>query len=327
MKAQVIVTGAEGPRLAWQQVADLRPGPGELRVGVRAVGMNRADLLLRAGHYERIATRPPEPIAGLEAAGEVLAVGEGVTGFAVGDRVMGMPSGAYAEQVLLHHRLAMRVPPALSWAEAAALPVALFTAHDALVTQARLQPGETVLVQGAATGVGLVAIQIARLMGAGQVLGTSRSADKLARLARFGLDVAIDTAGGSFADRVLEATGGRGVDVILDFVGGSAAAGHLACAALAARWIQIGRVGGARAEIDLNELSRKRLQLIGVTFRTRDLDQFAAVVAAAGRDLGEAIAARRLVSPVDRTWPLEQAAEAQAFLRANAQLGKLVLLP
>jgi NADPH2:quinone reductase len=330
MRALIVEPGGpgdgDGPRLALREVPEPTPGAGELLVDVRAIGLNRADLLLRPGHYERLATRPPAAIAGLEAAGVVLGVGAGVRGFSPGDRVMGMPSGAYAERVLLHHRLALPVPSALPWERAAALPVALLTAHDALATAGRLRPGETVLVQGATSGVGIVAVQAARLLGATRVFGTTTSPDKRARLAALGVDGVLD-ARGDFGAALLEATGGSGADVIVDLVGAPAAAGHLRAAALGARWVQVGRVGGAVAQIDLNELSRKRLSLVGVTFRTRDLEQFAEVVAAAWRDLGAAVADGRLVSPVDGTWPLADAARAHDHLRANRQFGKLVLRP
>lgn len=326
MRAMVIRPGADGPRLSAEEVPDPVPGPGELLVAVRAIGLNRADLLLRSGHYERLATRPPAPIAGLEAAGEVVAVGPGTTRFAVGDRVMGMPSGAYAQRTLLHERLALPVPQALSWEQAGALPVALLTAHDALATAGGLRAGDAVLVQGAGSGVGIVAVQAARLLGASRVIGTTTSAAKHAPLAALGVDPVLD-ARADFAEGVLAATGGAGADVIVDLVGASAAAGHLRCAAIAARWVQVGRVGGAVAQIDLNEVSRKRIALIGVTFRTRDLDAFAAVVAAAWRDLGEAVADARLRSPIDGVWPMEEVAAAHARMRRNEQFGKLVLVP
>ena len=325
VKAMVIVAGAEGGRLELQDVPDPVPGPGELLVAVRAVGLNRADLLLRAGHYERLATKPPAAIAGLEAAGEVVALGDEVNGFSVGDRVMGMPSGSYAEKTLLHHRLAMRVPDGFSWEDAAAIPVAFLTAHDALVTLGAMQRGDRVLVQGVTTGVGIAAAQIARHLGAGLVMGTSGSQDKLAAMRRYGVDVGIDYKAQDFAKAVLDATQGAGADVILDLVGATAAAGHIASAAVKARWIQIGRMGGAVAQIDLNELSRKRLRLIGVTFRTRNVDEFADLIAAMERDLGDAIAARSLISPVDRVFPFAEAADAHARMRANAHLGKIVL--
>jgi len=319
MKAMVIEAG----QLALRDVADPVPAAGELLVAVKAAGLNRADLALRSGHYEKIATRPPAPIAGLEAAGEVIALGPGVQGFRIGDRVMGMPSGSYAEKTLLQHRLALPVPPGLSWEEAAALPVALFTAHDALVSNAALRKGEAVLIQGATTGVGIVAAQIARYFGAGIVMGTSRSREKLLAMKAYGLEVGLQPE--TFPEKALEATGGKGADVILDFVGASAAAGHLQCAATGARWIQIGRMSGALAQIDLNELSRRRVHLIGVTFRSRSLEEFAEVVASAQRHLGEALGARRLRSPLDRVFRLEEASAAHERMRSNAHLGKIVL--
>lgn len=326
MKALVIRPGDDGPRLCAEEVPDPVPGPGELLVDVRAIGLNRADLLLRAGHYERLATRPPAPIAGLEAAGVVIAVGPGATRFAIGDRVMGMPSGAYAQRTLLHERLALPVPGVLTWERAAALPVALLTAHDALATAGALRAGDRVLVQGAGSGVGIVAVQAARLLGASRVIGTTTSAAKHAPLAALGVDPVLD-ARAEFAQGVLAATDGAGADVIVDMVGASAADGHLRCAALGARWVQVGRVGGAIAQIDLNELSRRRVALIGVTFRTRDLDAFAGVVAAAWRDLGEAVADGRLQAPVDGVWPMQEVAAAHARMRRNEQFGKLVLVP
>ncbi|MFO1200717.1 MAG: zinc-binding dehydrogenase [Burkholderiaceae bacterium] len=326
MKAWVIETDANGQRLTWRDVPDLAPGPGELLLSVRAVGLNRADLSRRAGHYERVPTRPPLPIAGLEAAGEVAAVGAGVEGFRVGDRVMGMPSGAYAQQALLHARLAMRVPERLGWVEAAATPVALFTAHDALASAGRMRRGDRVLVQAAASGVGIAALQVARELGAGQVVGTAGGEARLAALARHGLTHGIDYRGEDVGARVLALTGGAGVDVIVDMVGASAVAAHLQAAALGARWVQVGRMGGLVAQLDLDLVSKKRLSLVGVTFRTRDLDEFESVVRTAERDVGPALAGGRFAMPVARTFALDEADRAQEFMRSNAHLGKIVLL-
>jgi NADPH2:quinone reductase len=326
MKAWVIENDPAGNRLEWREVPEPRPGPGELLIAVRAVGLNRADLSRRAGHYERIPTRPPAPIAGLEAAGEVIAIGARVEGFRVGDRVMGMPSGAYAQQALLHARLAMRVPKNLSWTDAAATPVALFTAHDALVTTGRLRQGSRVLVQAAASGVGIAALQVARELGASAVLGTAGSAAKFAELARFGLTHGIDYRTEPVGERVLALTNGDGVDVIVDMVGADAAAANLQAAAVGARWVQVGRMGGTVAQIDLDLVSKKRLSLIGVTFRTRDVDEFAAVVRDAERDLGPAIAMGRFAMPIARTFAFDEAVRAQEFMRTNAHFGKIVLL-
>lgn len=246
MRAMVITQRAEGPALELQQVPEPVPGPDDLLVAVRAIGLNRAELMLLTGHYERIATRPTAAIAGLEAAGEVIGMGAAVQGFKIGDRVMGMPPGAYAERTLLPHRLAMRVPDAMSWERAAAVPVALLTAHDALVTNGAMRAGDTVLVLGAATGVGIVAVQAARLLGPARVLGTSTSPSKHAPLAALGIDA------------VLEATGGHGADVVIDMVGASAAPGIMRCAAVGARWVQVGRVGGSSHRWTAPGRSRRR---------------------------------------------------------------------
>lgn len=326
MKAWVIENKPLGNRLAWCEVPEPRPGQGELLVSVRAVGLNRADLSLRAGHFERISTRPPAPIAGLEAAGEVIAVGADVNEFRVGDRVMGMPSGAYAQQALMHARLAMRMPENLSWTEAAATPVAMFTAYDALVSIGRLRHGDRVLVQAAASGVGIAALQVARELGASVVLGTAGSSEKLVELARFGLTHGIDYRSEHIGERVLALTNGEGVDVIIDMVGAGAAAANLQSAALGARWVQVGRMAGSLAQIDLDLLSKKRLSLIGVTFRTRNIDEFAAVVHGAERDLGPALSAGRFAMPVTRVFGLDEADRAQEFMRKNLHLGKIVLL-
>jgi NADPH2:quinone reductase len=318
--------GAEHPPLlVLRDIAPLHPGPGELLLGVRAIGLNRADLSRRAGHYERIATRPPVPVAGLEAAGVVLATGAGVTGFAPGDRVMGMPSGAYARQALLHAALAMRVPEGLDDVHAAALPVGLFTAHDALVTQARLRPGDRVLVLAAASGVGIAALQVARALGARQVIGTGTRPERAGELAALGLTHFVDARGDDLPARVAALTDGHGVDVVVDMVGAAAIEGILGACALGARWVQVGRMGGLRGAIDLDTVSRKRIRLIGVTFRTRDLGEFGAVVRDAERELGPWLASGAIAMPVARVFPFEQADAAQALMRANGHFGKIVL--
>jgi NADPH2:quinone reductase len=218
MKAWLIEKDGAAARLVLREVADLVPGPDDLLIGVRAVGLNRADLGLNAGHYGRIASKPPHPIAGLEAAGEVIGVGANVSGWSVGERVMGMPAGAYAEQALIDHRLAVRMPAGFDFAQAAAIPVALFTAHDAVVSAGRLAKGEALFIQGAASGVGIAATQIAREIGASAIIGTA-SAGKQERLRALGLTHGIDYTAGGVVEAVLAATGGVGADVILDMVG------------------------------------------------------------------------------------------------------------
>jgi NADPH:quinone reductase-like Zn-dependent oxidoreductase len=252
-------------------------------------------------------------------------MGSEVTGFAVGDRVMAMCAGGYAELATVEHRLAVRVPERLSWEEAAAIPVAYMTAHDALITNARLQAGESALVHAASSGVGVAAIQIARFWGARPVLGTSGVSAKLAALAELGLDVGINYRSENFADAVLAATHGVGVDVIIDHVGAPYLADNLRCMALRGRLVSIGRLGGGTGDLNLDLLALRRLSLIGVTFRTRTLDERIAIAQRVVADLLPALADGRLRPLIDRVLPLQEALAAQAYMASNAQIGKIVL--
>jgi NADPH2:quinone reductase len=327
MRAMVIIPNADGGTLELREAPEPAPGPGELLIQVRATALNRADLAQRRGAY-------PAPvkagdsglaIAGLEAAGEVVGMGSAVTGFAVGDRVMAMCAGGYAELATVEHCLAVRVPERLSWEEAAAIPVAYMTAHDALITNARLQAGESVLVNAASSGVGVAAIQIARFWGAKPVLGTSGVSAKLAALAELGLDIGINYRSENFADAVLAATNGAGVDVVIDHVGAPYLADNLRCMALRGRLVSIGRLGGGIGDLNLDVLALRRLSLIGVTFRTRTLDERIAIAQRVATDLLPGLADGRLRPLVDRVFPLQEALAAQAYMASNAQIGKIVL--
>jgi len=325
MKAAVIVGEGEGKHLEIKDLPSPQPGPAEVLVAVRAIGMNRADLSLNPGHFRKAGGGPAEPIAGLEMAGEVVALGPEVAGVGKGDRVMAMAARAYAEYAAVDYRLAIAVPAGWSWEAAAAAPVALMTAHDAVMTNGRMAPGDTVLIQGASTAVGIAAVQIAKMRGAKMVIGTSTSPDKLERLKSLGLDHGLNPKVEDFAARVLELTGDHGADVIIDLVGGSALAGNMRCAAILGRIVNVGRMGGLKGEIDLDLLSLKRLSLIGVTFRTRSIVEIAALIGRMKDDLWAGITAGRLRLPLDRTFPLAEAAAAQAYMKSNAHFGKIVL--
>ena len=252
MKA-IVITQPGGPEvLESREVATPVPAPGEIRVRVRATAVNRADLLQRQGLYPA----PPgvrADIPGLELAGEIDALGAGVTGWAVGDAVFGLVGGgAYAEHVVAHERTLARMPAGLSFTDAAAIPEAFITAWDAMVTQAHLTAGETVLVHAVGSGVGTAAVQIARAVGA-RAVGTARTAAKLERARDLGLEAAVVTAEATFAHRVLEAAPG-GVDVVLDLVGGAYVAESLKCLAARGRIVAVGLMAGRRAELDLGLL-------------------------------------------------------------------------
>jgi NADPH2:quinone reductase len=327
MKAMVVIPDSTGGTLELRDVPEPVPQPGELLIRVRATALNRADLAMRRGAYPRLATGGDSPltIAGLEAAGEVAGLGADVSGFAIGDRVMAMCSGGYAEFTTLDHRLAVSVPARLSWTEAASLPVAYMTEHDALITNARLQPGETVLVNAASSGVGVAAIQIAKLWGARLIIGSSGVNAKLQALKAFGMDHGINYRFVNLADAILEATDGKGVDVIVDHVGGSHLHDHLRCMALKGRLVSVGRLGGRVGELDLDLVALKRLTLIGVTFRTRTLEERIAIAHRFAADLLPALADGRLRPVIDRAFPLTEALEAQGYMASDAHIGKIVL--
>ena len=330
MRAALIDPAAGSLRV--DDVADPTPGPGQLLVRVHAAGLNRADLLgltaaVRSGTGPGGGRQPW--VGGAELAGEVVATGGPAGSWRPGDRVMGQGAG-YAELAVIDQDAAMAVPDGLSWEEAGGLPVALLTMHDALVTNGRLAPGDAVLVHAATSGVGTVGVALAAHLGASTVLATSRSADKLATLAGFLGPlpcpvVMVDTTADDFAEAAQRHTGGRGVDVIVDNVGGGILAANVQAAAIKGRIIQVGRLGGRRGELDLDELARKRVSLIGVTFRTRTAEERKEVVRRCVDTVGTTAARYR--PRVDAVYPLSDAAAALDALGRDSHVGKIVLVP
>jgi putative PIG3 family NAD(P)H quinone oxidoreductase len=321
----VVITRPGGPEvLELRELPAPAPSRGEVRVRVRATAVNRADLLQRLGLYPAPPDAPAD-IPGLEYAGEVDAVGEGTHELAVGDRVFGLVGGgAYAESLVVHERAAAPMPPSLSFTDAAAIPEAFITAWDALVAQARLAAGESVLVSAVGSGVGTAAVQIARAIGARSV-GTARTASKLERARALGLDEGVLAPDGKFADAVLRATGGRGADVVLELVGGGYLGEDLRCAATGARLVLVGLMAGARTEVDLAAVLRKRLALYGTVLRSRPLEEKIAAMRAFARHVVPLVHAGALRPVVDRVLPLAAAAEAHAYVAANDSFGKVVL--
>lgn len=321
-RMKAIVVGPEGPSLV--EIDMPRPKPAEVLVRVRAAALNRADLAVASGQPHG-PTGGPDAIPGLEWAGEVVAVGAAVNDFHPGDRVMCSGAGGYAEYAVADHGRTLPLPADLSFEVAATLPVALQTMHDALITQAHLQPGETVLIQGASSGVGLMGLQIARWRRASLVIGTSRSPEHRARLAEFGATVAIDTKDPTWPEQVRAATGGRGVDVIIDQVSAPVANGNLQAAAVLGRIVNVGRLGGSRGEFDFDLHATKRISYIGVTNRTRSIEEQRAITARVRADLWPAIAARGFHLPIDGRYALAEAPAALTRMRKNEHFGKIVL--
>jgi NADPH:quinone reductase-like Zn-dependent oxidoreductase len=268
----------------------------------------------------------PADIPGLEYAGVIDALGPDVIGpLKLGDRVFGIVAGGgQAEYVLTHERMAVPIPPNIDFAAAAAVPEAFITAHDALLTQGRLAPGERVLVHAAGSGVGTAAVQIAHAMGC-LVLGTSRTADKLERTARLGLDHGIDTSNDNFAEVVHTKTNGRGVDLVIDLLGGPALASNLAALSPKGRLVLVGLLAGSTAPLDLNLMLHKRITLIGTTLRARPVEEKIAATQRLAYELVPWLE-RGLVRPVvDSVFPFEEIHAAQARLESNQVFGKVVL--
>jgi NADPH:quinone reductase-like Zn-dependent oxidoreductase len=265
-------------------------------------------------------------IPGLEFAGEVVDIGDAVTSFSKGDRVMAITAGhAQSEYVVSDASVLSKIPDNLSFPEAAAIPEAFITAHDAVFTQCGLAAGETLLVHAVGSGVGLAALQMAKAAGA-RVIGTSRTADKLERCKEFGLDVGIATEQGcEFSTLVMEAKEGRGANVILDLVGASYFKENLASAAVRGRIALVGLTGGATAEFNLGVALTKRLKIIGTVLRARSTEEKAAATEAFARFALPLFESGAIRPNVDKVFPAEDVKEAYRYLASNASFGKIVL--
>jgi len=321
MKA--VAVGTSGVEV--REVPKPTPGPTQVLVRVRASGLNRADLIMASGRPHG-AHGGAGAILGLEFAGEVVDVGGQVSGIKAGDRVMCSGNAGYAEYAVTDYGRVAKIPANnMTFTQAATLPVALQTMHNAVVTAGRLRKGESILIQGASSGVGLMGMQIAKHMGASLVLGSSTNASRRARLKEYGADVAIDTTDATWPDAVIKATDGKGVDVIVDQISAPVANGNLKAAKVLGRIVNVGRLGGFTGEFDFDLHAAKRIDYIGVTFRTRSVEEVREINRLMRVDLWDAVESGKLALPIDKTYPLEQAAEALAHMKANEHFGKIVL--
>jgi NADPH:quinone reductase len=310
--------------LVVRDVEQPRPKPNEVLVKVKAAGLNRADLGVARGHPHG----PNSGIGarvGIEWAGEVVEAGAEATGHKPGDRVMCSGNGGYAEFAVADYGRVSAMPAGMSFEQAAVLPVALATLHNALVTAGRLKKGESVMIQGASSGVGLMGLQIAKLMGAKLVVGSSTAAARRGRLAEFGADLAVDTRDASWPDQVLKATDGKGVDLVVDMLSGPVVTQTMRATAILGRIVNVGRLAGTKAEFDFDLHALRRIDYIGVTFRTRSLEEVREITRRMRADLWDAVTAGKLSLPIDRSFSLDQAPQAQEHMRANKHFGKILL--
>ena len=320
MKAYVY--GPNGPVIT--DVAKPQPQGTQVLVKVKACGLNRADIGMTKGHAHG-AAGGVGTVLGMEWAGEVADLGPDAKGVKVGDRIMGSGAAAFAEYTLADHGRVFCSPPNMNFQDAATLPVALTTMHNAIVTNGALQPGESVLIQGASSGVGLMAMQIAKLKGASLVIGSSTDAIRRGRLKDYGADLAIDSSDPAWVDQVLKATGGKGVDLIVDQVSGRVATQNLAATKIKGRIVNVGRLGGTRAEFNFDLHAARRITYIGVTFRTRSIDEIREIFDEVKRDIWSAVEGRRLQLPIDKVFGLDEIGKAFEHMEANRHLGKIVV--
>ena len=321
----VVITEFGGPEvLKVREVERPEPGLRQLLVRVRASGLNRADLMQRAGKYPAPA-ESPQDVPGLEYAGTVEAVGPGVTLWKKGDRVMGIVGGGgYAEYVVVQERTAVRVPAGIDLADAGAIPEVFMTAFDAIFRQMSLSEGETVLIHAVGSGVGTAAVQLAQSAGV-RSIGTSRTAEKIDRALELGLDVGV-LGDENWPDRVLKASGGDGVDVILDLVGGAYLEGNLRVLAREGRHIVVGVPSGAKGEIDLRLLMGKRALIKGTVLRARPLEEKISLAREFEHRVCPLFAARKIRPIVDSTYRPEEAGDAHRAMAENRNFGKILLL-
>jgi NADPH:quinone reductase-like Zn-dependent oxidoreductase len=326
MKALFALPGPNGGTFEFRDVPAVDPGPGQARILVRASGLNRGALISMSSLHSDPSVVEPMPV-GVEFAGEVDALGDGVGAVSVGDRVMGRGRGATAEYVTLDARFLMPVPDGWSWEEAASVPNVFITSHDAIVTNGRFRSGESLMVTAGSSGVGTASLQIARLRGAKLTLATTRSpAAKGEALQALGADAVIDTTLHEWPQAVLEATGGQGVDVIVDTVGAPLLSGILDSMALRGRLVSVGRTGGNVADIDLDLLARKRLELIGVTFRSRTEEEDVDCTRRFAEDLLPALIDGQLMPVLHEAFPWQEVAAAYRSMSRNVHIGKIVVV-
>jgi putative PIG3 family NAD(P)H quinone oxidoreductase len=325
MKA-IVITEPGGPDvLQWQDVDDISPGPGEVLIDVVASAVNRADVLQRQGNY----SPPPDasPYPGLECSGRITALGPGVdAGFAIGDEVCALMSGGgYAEQVAVPAGQVLPVPDGVDLVDAAGLPEVVCTVWSNVFMAAGLRPGETLLVHGGSSGIGTMAIQLARHVAA-RVAVTAGSAEKLERCRELGAEILVNYRDDDFVTAVQAATDGRGADVVLDNMGAKYLARNIEVLAPNGRLIIVGMQGGTKAELDIGALMRARGAVISTSLRARPADEKAAIVASVRENVWPLLASGDIRPVIDQRVPMADAAGAHRALEASSHVGKILLV-
>ena len=312
-----------GPQLVWREVDEPVLQSGEALVSIHATTLNRADLSQAAGNY----TPPPGAphILGLDMAGEIDAIGDGVQGWQAGDSVCALlAGGGYAERVAVDQRLLIPIPSGWSYEEAACLPEVYLTAYVNIFMEAAYQPGETILIHGGASGVGTAAIQLAKEAG-GRVITTAGRPDKVETCRAQGADLAINYRNEDFVARTLEFTQGDGVDVILDMVGADYLESNISLLKVKGRLVFIATLGGSEAELNIGQLMRKRARLIGSVLRPRPVDEKAEIIRRFRQQFWAQIEGGAIRPVIDSVLPVADAQAAHEHMRGYENIGKIVL--
>ena len=321
MKAAVV--GTDGLKIV--DVPEPEPKKNEVLIKVRACGMNRADAMVASGMAHGRAGGPGT-VPGIEYVGEVVAIGNDVPNINPGDRVMCSGTSGWAEYAVADWGRVIPIPANnMTFAQASTLPVALQTMHNAAVTAGRFRRGETIMIQGASTGVGLMGMQIAKALGAKLVIGSSTNPDRRARLSEFGANLVVDSRDEGWVKQVLEATDGEGVDLIVDQISGYAANANLSATKILGRIVNVGRLGGFKGDFNFDLHAMRRIDYIGVTFRTRTVEEVREIVRAMREDLWASVEAGDLSIPIDSEYALDDAEEAVDYMKSNKHFGKIVL--
>ncbi len=321
MKSYWMQSDGEHAQIELREGEQPSPAADQLLVRVRAAGLNRGEFILGHGLHKAGAAKP----IGMEAAGEVVSCGSDIKDFKPGDRVMGRCSGAFAEYALITQREAMKIPDALSWQQAASIPLTALVVFDMLVVHGDLKPGEWVLIPGVTSGVGVTALAMAKALGA-KVIGTSGSQAKLDQLKFAGLDLGICTRAPNFYDEVMRATDGKGVNLVINTVGGSVFAECVRTMAFQGRLATVGYVDGVlKAEMDIEALHAKRLKLFGVSNKFRTPEQRAEMLPAFRKQILPLFEKGQALPLIYQVLPFENLIEAKAIMDSNAHLGKIVL--
>jgi len=321
MKAVVVTE--EGVRV--QNVETPKPKENEVLVKVFACGLNRADLVVADGGAHG-ASGGPGTIVGMEFSGEIIELGSNVKNYSIGDRVMCSATSAWAEYAIADHGRVIKIPNNnMDYIKASTYPIALATMHNAIITAGNFAKGQSVLIQGASSGVGLMGLQISKYLGAKIVIGTSTKPDKFEKLKSFGADFVLNSKDPDWVDQVLSATDNKGVDLIIDQLSGYTVNQNMMATKVKGKIVNVGRLAGGITEFNCDLHALRRINYEGVTFRTRSIQEIRDVYSNMWNDFEKIVVSGELSLPIEKVFDFNDVGKALDYMRENQHFGKLVL--